>query len=56
MADKIAHFTATDPLVKDTIDAMYKHTSLFPYMVHEDWTFLDGTLYFKGRLYVLEPA
>jgi len=56
LAGKIAHFTATDLLVKDAMDAMSKHTSLFPHAVCEDWTFLDGALYFKEHLYVLEPA
>jgi len=53
LADKIAH---TDLLVKDTTDAMSKHTSLFPCMARKDWTFLDGALYFKGHLYIPEPA
>jgi len=56
LANKIAHFTMTDPLIKDTTDTMSKHTSLFPHTTCEDWMFLDGALYFKGRLYVLEPA
>jgi len=56
LAKRIANFTATDPLVKDAVDAMSKQTSLFPCVTHDKWTFLDGTLYFKGCLYVLEPA
>jgi len=56
LADKIANFTATNLLVKDATDTMSKHTSLFPCIACEDWTFLDGVFYFKGHLYVLKPA
>jgi len=56
LAERIAEFTATDPLVKDATDAITKHSSLFPHTAHDDWTFLDGALYYKSRLYVPEPA
>jgi len=56
LAERIADFTVTDLLVKDATDAMAKHSSLFPCAACEDWTFLDGTLYYKSCLYVLEPA
>jgi len=56
LAERISNFTATDPLVKDAVDAMSKHTSLFPCVACKDWTFLDGALYFKGHFYILEPA
>ena len=56
LADKIAHFTVIDLLVWNATDTMSKHTFLFPHMACEDWTFLDGALYFKGRLYIPEPA
>jgi len=56
LAERIAEFTATDPLVKDATDAMAKHSSLFPRAARDDWTFLDGALYYKSRLYVPEPA
>jgi len=56
LADRIASSTVTDPLVKDALDAMSKHTFLFPRTSCKDWTFLEGTLYFKGHLYIPEPA
>jgi len=56
LAEHIANFTATDPLVKDATDAMAKHSSLFPRTARDDWTFLDGALYYKSCLYVPEPA
>jgi len=56
LADKIAHFTVTNLLVKDATDTMSKHASLFPHAAHENWTFLDGALYYKSHLYILEPA
>jgi len=56
LAERIAEFTATDPLVKDATNAMAKHSSLFPRAAHNDWTFLDGALYYKSRLYVPELA
>ena len=36
LAERIADFTATDPLVKDATDAMAKHSSLFPCAAHDD--------------------
>jgi len=56
LANRIAEFTATDPLVKDATDAMVKHSSLFPRTACDNWMFLDGALYYKGRLYIPEPA
>jgi len=56
LAKRIADFTATDPLVKDATDAMAKHSSLFPRAACDDWTFLNGALYYKSRLYVPKPA
>jgi len=56
LAERIANFTATDPLVKNATDVMAKHFSLFPHVAHDDWTFLNGALYYKGCLYVSEPA
>ena len=56
LAEKIADFTVTDLLVKDATDAMAKHSSLFPHTVRDDWTFLNGALYYKSHLYVPEPA
>jgi len=56
LAEEIADFTVTDSLVQDAQDVMSKHTSLFPHASFDDWTFLKGYLYFKGHLYVLEPA
>ena len=40
LAERIAEFTATGPLVKDATDAMAKHSSLFPCVACDDWTFL----------------
>jgi len=56
LAERIADFTATDPLVQDAQDAMSKHTSLLPRVSFDDWMFMEGSLYFKGHLYVPEPA
>jgi len=56
LAECIAEFTATDPLVKDATDAMATHSSLFPHTTRDDWTFLNGALYYKGHLYVPEPV
>ena len=56
LAERIAEFTATDPLVKDATEAMAKHSSLFPRVTRDDWTFLNGALYYKSRLYIPEPA
>jgi len=56
LAERIADFTATDPLVKDATDAMAKHSSLFPHAARDDWTFLNGALYYKSHLYIPEPA
>ena len=56
LAERIADFPANDPLVQDAVNAMSKHTSLFPHASCDDWTFLDGALYFKGHLYIPEPA
>jgi len=56
LADRIAKFTATDPLVKDATNAMAKHSSLFPHVARDDWTFLNGALYYKSCLYVPQPA
>ena len=56
LAERIADFTATDPLVKDATDAMARHSSLFLRMAHDDWTFLDGALYYKSCVYIPEPA
>jgi len=56
LANRIAEFTATNPLVKDATDTMAKHSSLFPRAARNDWTFLDGAFYYKSRLYIPEPA
>jgi len=40
LAERIADFTVTDPLVRDAVDAMSKQTSLFPRMSCDDWTFM----------------
>jgi len=56
LAEQIANFTATDLLVQDARDTMSKHTSLFPRASFDDWTFVEGSLYFKECLYVPEPA
>jgi len=56
LAERIADFTVTDLLVQDAHNTMSKHTSLFPCASFDNWTFIEGSLYFKGRLYVPEPA
>jgi len=56
LAERIADFTATDLLVQDARNAMSKHTFLFPHVLFDDWMFLEGSLYFRGHLYVPEPA
>jgi len=56
LAERIANFTVTGLLVQDACDAMSKHVSLFPRVSFDDWTFIEGSLYFKGHLYVPEPA
>jgi len=56
LAKRITDFTATDPLVKDATNAMAKHSSLFPRAARDDWTFLNGALYYKSCLYVPKPA
>jgi len=35
---------------------MAKHSSLFPRTARDDWTFLDGALYYRSCLYIPEPA
>jgi len=44
LAERIADFTAADPLVQDACDAMSKHSSLFPQVSFDDWTFIEGWL------------
>ena len=56
LAERIANFTVTDLLVQDAWTAMSQHSSLFPRVSCDDWTFMEGSLYFKGHLYVPEPA
>jgi len=56
LAERIADFTVADPLVQDARDIMSKHSSLFPRASFNDWMFMEGSLYFKGHLYVPEPA
>jgi len=56
LAERIANFTATNPLVKNATDAMAQHSFLFPRVACEDWMFLNSALYYKSCLYVPEPA
>jgi len=56
LAERIADFTETNPLVQDARTAMSQHSSLFPCTSFDDWTFLECSLYFKGCLYIPELA
>jgi hypothetical protein len=44
--------SASDPLVLRTIQNLSQETPLFPRSVLADWTFDNGNLYYKHRLYV----
>ena len=43
--------SSSDPLVLKAIQAVQKGFPLFPCSVLANWTFEDGHLYFKGRMY-----
>jgi hypothetical protein len=44
--------SASDPLVLQAIQNLSEETPLFPCSTLEDWTFNNGNLYYKHRLYV----
>ena len=50
----LAHHS--DPLVLKAIEAVQNGSPLFPRSALADWTFEDGCLYFKGRMYVPPAA
>jgi hypothetical protein len=47
---------ASDPLVLRAIQNLADETPLFPCSALADWTFENGNLYYKHRLYVPPPA
>ena len=44
--------SSSNPLILKAIQAMQDGSPLFPHSALTDWTFEDGHLYFKGRMYV----
>ena len=58
LAEKISSSTPEDPIVSKALAAMNNETkeSWFPNSSANDWEFSNGSLYFKHRLYVPEPA
>ena len=56
LASKIAESTPSDQFVIDALSAMEASTVPLPRSSPEDWYFDQGALYYKGRLYVPEPA
>ena len=58
LAKKISSSTAQDPIVTKALAAM-NHNGGEPWIPRTttaDWEFIDGSLYFKHRLYIPEPA
>ena len=56
LACHIQSSSSTDPLVLRTIQNLSDDTPLFPRSSLADWTFDNGHLYYKGRMYVPPPA
>ena len=58
LAEKISSSSVSDPIVTKALAAMNDKSSepWIPQTSKADWEFINGTLYFKHRLYVLEPA
>ena len=58
LAEKISSSTTDDPIISKALAAMNKDTkeTWIPHSTAADWKFNDGSLYFKHRLYVPEPA
>ena len=58
LAEKISSSTTDDPIVSKALAAMDKDTKepWLPHSTAADWEFSNGSLYFKHRLYIPEPA
>ena len=56
LACHIQSSSSTDPLVLRAIQNLSDDTPLFPHSLLADWTFNNGHLYYKGRMYVPSPA
>ena len=56
LARHIQSSSSTDPLILCTIQNLSDDTPLFPRSLLADWTFDNGHLYYKGRMYVPPPA
>ena len=58
LTEKITMSSSSDPLVTQALTTMNneKGEPWIPQTAKMDWEFEDGVLYFKHRLYVLEPA
>ena len=52
LACHIKSSSSSNPLVLKVIQDMQDGSPLFPHSALADWTFEDGHLYFKGRMYV----
>ena len=58
LAEKLSSSTAQDPIITKALAAM-NHGGGEPWIPRTaagDWEFIDGSLYFKHRLYIPEPA
>ena len=56
LAHHIQSFFSTDSFVLRAIQNLSDDTPLFPHSSLDDWTFDNGHLYYKGRMYVLPPT
>ena len=56
LAQHIQSSSSSDPLVLRAIQNLSANTPLFPRSTLADWTFDNGHLYYKGRMYVPPPA
>ena len=52
LARHIKSSSSSDPLVLRAISNLADRSPLFPRSVLKDWTFDNGHLYFRGRMYV----
>ena len=56
LADKIALFSPSDPLVAATLHALDDRKSLLARASKYNWHYDNSKLYFKNRLYIPEAA
>ena len=56
LARHIQSSSSSDPLVLRAIQNLSDDTPLFPHSSLANWTFDNGHLYYKGRMYVPPPA